>query len=171
MQADGRARDLLSSPGEPRDVLASLRARSGEVGAAVDAYVEAVGYRLANGLDVGEPYTLEMPEVLLQAIRSVVNPPTARPEADVQAAATAGIRDAVPAAHRDAFDDLLMEARRVYRLRDERGIFCDIWAYGLARRAMVAAGARLVGTGRLARATDQGTIRRTRSARAGADVP
>jgi pyruvate,water dikinase len=152
--ADGRARDLLASGGEPRDVLAALRALSGEVGAAVGAYVDTVGYRLANGLDVGEPYALEMPEVLLQAMRSVLDPPAAQSDADLRAAAAAAIRDRVPDAHRQAFDELLAEARRVYRLRDERGIYCDIWAYGLARRAMLAAGERLVRQGRLAHATE-----------------
>jgi len=152
--ADGRARALLASSGAPRDVLASLRALPGEVGAAVGAYVDVVGYRLANGMDVGEPYALEMPEVLLQAMRSVVDPAVARPDADVREAATAEIRDGVPSAHRQAFDDLLAEARGVYRLRDERGIYCDIWAFGLARRAMLAAGERLVRTGRLAHAAE-----------------
>jgi pyruvate,water dikinase len=151
--AGGRARDLLSSPGEPGAVLASLRALPGESGASVNAYVDVVGYRLANGLDVGEPCALEMPEVLLQAMRSVVDEAAAQPEADAGAAA-AEIRDGVPGAHRQAFDDLLAEARRVYRLRDERGIFCDIWAFGLARRAMLAAGERLVRSGRLAHATE-----------------
>ncbi len=152
--ADGRARDLLASSGAPRDVLAALRALPGEVGAAVGAYIDVVGYRLANGLDVGEPYALEMPEVLLQAMRSVVDPAVAQPAADVREAATAEIRDGVPSAHRPAFDALLAEARSVYRLRDERGIYCDIWAFGLARRAMLEAGERLVRTGRLARAAE-----------------
>jgi pyruvate,water dikinase len=135
-------------------VLAALRALPGEVGGTVGAYVDVVGYRLVNGLDVGEPYALEMPEVLLQTMRAVGDPAAARPAADGGEAATAAIRDAVPSAHRQAFDDLLTEARHVYRLRDERGIFCDIWAYGLARRAMLAAGERLVRSGRLAHATE-----------------
>lgn len=152
--SDGSARDLLFAPAEPGEALASLRARPGEVGAAVGTYVGVVGYRLANGLDVGEPYVLEMPEVLVQAMRSVVDPPAAQRDLEVNEAATAAIRDGVPDAHREVFDDLLAEARRVYRLRDERGIYCDIWAYGLARRAMLAAGQRLVKEGRLAHATE-----------------
>jgi pyruvate,water dikinase len=64
------------------------------------------------------------------------------------------IRDQVPGTHRPAFDDLLAEARRVYRLRDERGIYCDIWGHGLARRTMLVAGDRLARAGRLAHATE-----------------
>jgi pyruvate,water dikinase len=55
IRADRQAQALLSSAGAPRDTLASLRALTGEVGAAVRADVDLVGYRLANGLDVGEP--------------------------------------------------------------------------------------------------------------------
>ncbi len=35
------------------------------------------------------------------------------------------------------FDDLLAEARLMYRLRDERGVFSDIWASGIMRRAVL----------------------------------
>jgi pyruvate,water dikinase len=47
------------------------------------------------------------------------------------------------------FDELLGEARLVYRLRDERGIYSDIWASGLMRRAALAAGRRAAAAGRL----------------------
>ena len=37
----------------------------------------------------------------------------------------------------------------MYRLRDERGVFSDIWASGLMRRAALAAGRRLAAKGRI----------------------
>ena len=48
------------------------------------------------------------------------------------------------------FDELLGEARLTYRLRDERGVYSDIWAAGLMRRAALAAGRRVTKRGRLA---------------------
>ena len=48
------------------------------------------------------------------------------------------------------FDELLGEARLTYRLRDERGVYSDIWAAGLMRRAALAAGRRITKRGRLA---------------------
>ncbi len=39
------------------------------------------------------------------------------------------------------------EARLTYRLRDERGVFSDIWASGIMRRAALAGGRRLAGQG------------------------
>jgi phosphohistidine swiveling domain-containing protein len=44
---------------------------------------------------------------------------------------------------------LLGEARLVYRLRDERGVFSDIWASGIMRRAALGAGRRVAGRGGL----------------------
>src|SRR5262249_14462010 len=61
----------------------------------------------------------------------------------------ADVRAKVPEAHRDAFDGLLEEARGTYHIRDERGVFSDIWASGLMRRAALAAGRRLAAKGRL----------------------
>jgi pyruvate,water dikinase len=56
----------------------------------------------------------------------------------------------VPREQRAAFDELLAEARAVSRLRDERGSYADLWAIGIMRRAILAAGARLATSGRIA---------------------
>jgi pyruvate,water dikinase len=55
----------------------------------------------------------------------------------------------VPDQHRAQFDDLLEEARLTYRIRDERGVFSDIWASGIMRRAVLAGGRRVAATGRI----------------------
>ena len=59
----------------------------------------------------------------------------------------------MPEAHRAEFDELLEEARFIYRLRDERGMYNDAWGTGLARRAMLEAGRRLAASGVLPDAT------------------
>ena len=63
------------------------------------------------------------------------------------------LRAKVPAARRTEFDELLEEARFIHRLRDERGIYNDSWGSGLARRAMLEAGRRLVERGVLPEAS------------------
>ncbi|MCI0545944.1 MAG: hypothetical protein L0027_01520, partial [Candidatus Rokubacteria bacterium] len=145
-----RAQAILFSSEPPEEVLASLRAMPGDVGAATSAYLDLVGYRLVNVEDVGEPFTLEMPDILVKTIRCAVEDTGASRDDDALARNTEAVRDAVPAAHRPAFDELLVEARAMHRLRDERGIYCDLWAYGIARRAMLAAGRRLAEKGRIA---------------------
>jgi len=59
------------------------------------------------------------------------------------------VRGQVPDEHRAEFDELLGEARLTYRLRDERGIYSDIWASGLMRRAALAGGRRVAAKGRI----------------------
>jgi len=41
----------------------------------------------------------------------------------------------VPEEHREEYDALLADARVGYSVRDERGVYSDIWASGLMRRA------------------------------------
>jgi len=144
---DARAGQLLESDGDAARVLDELRALDGDAGPAVSAYLDLVGWRLLDGFDISGPCALELPDVLLRAIR-VAAERREEETADVEEL-TAGIRAKVPEEHREDFDELLGEARLMYRLRDERGVFSDIWASGLMRRAVLAAGRRLAASGRL----------------------
>jgi phosphohistidine swiveling domain-containing protein len=135
---DTKARALLDSDGDPGQTLASLRAQSGDVGAAMSAYLDLVGCRLLDGFDISGRYALELPDALLRSIRLSVE--GAGNDTDDVVDRIAGIRTQVPEEHRAQFDELLGEARLMYRLRDERGVFSDIWASGIMRRAVLAAG-------------------------------
>ena len=145
---DSAAREVLASDGDPAQVLASLRSLGGEAGTAVSGYLDLVGNRLSDGFDITEPTVLELPDALLRAIRIAVSG-DAQAASDVDAR-IAEVRAQVPAAHQAEFDELLGEARLTYRLRDERGVYSDIWASGLMRRAVLAAGRRVASRGRIA---------------------
>ena len=144
---DPAAREILASSGDPAQVLASLRSLGGEAGVAISDYLDLVGNRLIDGFDIAEPTALELPDALLRAIRITVSG-----EAQVISddAHVAEIRGQVPAAHRAEFDELLGEARLTYRLRDERGVYSDIWAAGIMRRAALAGGRRVASCGHIA---------------------
>lgn len=145
---DPAALALLQSDQEPGALLKALSALPGPAGAAMTAYLGFVGNRPLDGFDISEPAALEMPDSLVRAIRVAL---TSRSQGDQNGeAALTSIRDRVPAGHRAEFDELLGEARLTYRLRDERGVYSDIWASGLMRRAALAAGRRAVSKGRLA---------------------
>jgi pyruvate,water dikinase len=146
-EADAQARELLASDDDPGQVLAALRALDGEAGEAVSGYLDLVGYRLLDGFDISEPYALAMPDALVRAIR-IAAAGRDLEGADVEAA-VADIRGKVPEQHRAEFDELLAEARLTYRLRDERGVFSDIWASGLMRRAVLEAGRRVAERGQI----------------------
>src|SRR5258705_709304 len=144
---DRSAHKILESAGDAAEVLASLCSLGGETGAAVSGYLDLVGNRRIGGFDIAEPTALELPDALLRAIRIAVSG-EAQAASDLDAR-IAEVRAQVPAAHRADFDELLGEARLTYRLRDERGVYSDIWAAGLMRRAALAPGRRIVGRGRL----------------------
>lgn len=148
LASDGDPAEVLASAGNPATVLARLRALSGEAGKAVNGYLDLVGYRIVDGFDIAEPTALELPDALLRAINVAVFEP-AHDGPDAQAL-EATVRAQVPAQHQGAFDALLAEARLTYRLRDERGVYSDIWASGLMRRAALAAGRRVAKRGRIA---------------------
>jgi pyruvate,water dikinase len=147
LRNDPEAHRLLDSEDDPAGVLAALRSLDGEAGTAVSSYLDLIGYRLLDGFDISEPYALELPDALLRAIRVAVEGRETE-TSDVEQR-IADVRRRVPEARRSEFDELLGEARLTYRLRDERGVFSDIWACGLLRRAVLAGGRRLARQGRI----------------------
>jgi pyruvate,water dikinase len=106
-----------------------------------------VGNRLVDGFDIAEPSALELPDALLRAMRIAISEEA---QATSDDARIGEVRAQVPAAHRAEFDELLGEARLTYRLRDERGVYSDVWASGLMRRAALGAGKRVATRGRIA---------------------
>ena len=148
---DPTARAALDSDEEPAALLERLRRDRTPVGEALDDYLEFAGFRLLDGFDISNKYALELPDVLLRSIRSAIDG-TAVPSTVEQEAAE--VRRQVPEEHREEFDALLADARTGYSVRDERGVYSDIWASGLMRRAALAAGRRLAADGRLSDVED-----------------
>ncbi len=144
LQDDDDARALLESDGAPAEVLAELRRRVPEV----DAFVDAVHFRLVDGFDLPNPTMGETPACLVGRLRAglAVDPGEALARSE---AFTAELRGSVPEEHQATFDDLLAEARLVYRLRDERGLYSEISAIGLLRLALLELGGRLEQRGRV----------------------
>ena len=136
---------LLHGDAEPAQRLRQLR----DLVPAVDEYVRSIGFRLVDGLDIRYLTTIECPELILGRLASgqTVDADRARRRADAFADA---IRTRLSPEHREAFDELLAEARLVYRLRDERALYSDISALGLLRLALLEAGQRLADRGALA---------------------
>ena len=168
---DERARALLESDGDPKQVLAELRSLQDDAGAALNAYLDLVGWRLLDGFDISGPCALELPDVLLRAIRIAAEGRDA--EASNVDEQIAAVRGKVPEEHREQFDELLGEARLTYRIRDERGVFSDIWASGLMRRAVLAAGRRLAESGRISEPEHlvDATVEEMRALLSGAESP
>jgi len=148
LAARGITADSVRGRSAPR-VLDDLLSKEG-LAAPLQAYLDEVGYRLVSGYDIADNYALEMPEMLVSAIFG--NQDKADRKGDFSQRRDA-LRAKVPAARRTEFDGLLEEARFIHRLRDERGMYNDSWGTGLARRAMLEAGRRLVQRGVLPEAS------------------
>lgn len=138
---------LVRSGAADGDVLTQLQARSDKAGAAARAFVGVVGLRVLGGYDVSDRHAIEHPEMIVKVIRASLDGEDAN-RLEAAAKALAAIRVRVPAEHRGRFDELLAEAQLVYRVREERVFHGDMMAIGIARRAILAAGQRLVGHGR-----------------------
>ena len=147
LRADPQALDRLQGHDEPGKLLDEMRHEDTDAGRALNDYLDVTGYRLLDGFDISGRFALELPDVLLRSIRSSVEVRDAD-AADVDAQ-IADIRAKVPEQHRSQFDELVEEARIGYQIRDERGVYSDIWASGLMRRAALAGGRRLAARGRL----------------------
>ena len=149
IRADDGARALLESDRPAAEVIAALREHSPEV----DDYVAGVHFRLVDGFDVMTTTIGERPESIVGRLRAAleVDHDAAPKRADAFAAE---LRAATPEDAREMFDDLLGEARLVYRLRDERGLYSDVPAIGLLRLSVLALGRRLASEGRLRTAED-----------------
>jgi phosphohistidine swiveling domain-containing protein len=150
-RADPAARQALDAEEDPGSLLERLRREATPTGEALDGYLDFVGFRLLDGFDISNHYALEMPDVLLRAIRTAIDETAAASNVDAE---IADVRSHVPEEHRDEYDALLAEARIGYSVRDERGVYSDVWASGLMRRAALAAGRRLAAGGRLHDAED-----------------
>jgi pyruvate,water dikinase len=142
LAANDSALAVLRSDTSPAERIEALCVDP-SVGPAVRGYVEAVQYR-SVGYDVGDLTAGEMPEVMLEALTIASGGAPARPTDDT---ALEALRSRVPARHRAQFEELVAETRLVNRLRDERGVYSDGWATGLARRALLEAGRRLQARG------------------------
>jgi len=136
----------------PEDVLQNLCSMPDPIGPAVENYLDIVGYQLTSGYDITERYALEMPEVLVANIWSGIAKRDVEDEESDFEERRLAIRNKIPGEHQVEFDSLLEDARHINRLRDERGVYNESKALGLARRAVLEAGKRLVVAGRLGKA-------------------
>lgn len=145
LEDDQAARDLLWADAPAMETLDRLRSDgvSEATASAIEAWLGLVGHRILDGFDVYQPCAIERPSILVSALRRGMEPAEA-PDVSRRLAA---VRAAVPAGDLDEFDARYTEAAANYRLRDERGIYSDITAIGLTRRAMLAAGRRLAAIG------------------------
>ncbi|MDG1024910.1 MAG: PEP-utilizing enzyme [Gammaproteobacteria bacterium] len=132
--------------GQPAEAaLARLREHA-TISAALDEYLTVAGYMLIGGYCISEKTLNESPNIILARIYDALDP---RAESDLDQGLERKIREKIPEADRAEFDLSLADARMANRMRDERGIYNDIWGAGIARTAILEAGRRLLHEGKI----------------------
>ena len=137
------ALELLHSDRDADAKVSELQAMAGAVGDAMSKFILMDGHRLSNSFDLHGQCLFELPETIVDRIDEaieigfVVRSADAREDAEY-------VRTLVPEEHREAFDEVLATARRIARIKDERGVYGDIWGGGVMRKALLGAGRMLV---------------------------
>jgi rifampicin phosphotransferase len=124
-----------------------LRASDPEVARALDTYLNEYGFRLVTGFDLCDLTLRELPHVLLRSIAAQIDKRTTLQDNATPEEAALRLRDRVPADARAEYDTLFEEACSAYGLEDENVGMTTLWPSGLMRRALLAAGERLVSRG------------------------
>ena len=145
---DPEVRALLDSD-DAEGTLATVAGLKGEAGELLREAVSFIAYRPVNGEDVGDTCAFELPELVMAGISATLESSHAEQSDDELAEATESARAEIDLSERDRFDLSLAEARHTYRIREERAMYADLWSLGVARRALIGAGARLVAAGRI----------------------
>jgi len=130
--------------GEPASrILEIMESQCGKsIKMALEKYLNVVSCRLVTGYDITDKCAYEMPEIILSNIWNFDFKAEDVKNDDVLEM-TLNIRNKISEINKNEFDSLLAEARLVNRLRDERGIYNDVLATGLARRVILEVGNRL----------------------------
>ncbi len=144
IQAAGISKSELTTM-SPTEALAKLRSNV-EINQALDAYLAITGHMILGGYCISEKTLQEAPNIILARISDALTP---KPKTEFDQELEKSIRSQIPDEDREEFDLSLSDAREVNRMRDERGIYNDIWGAGISRTAILEAGRRL---------TDKGTL-------------
>ena len=147
LEALARMRAGLADAGVTPTSLEEVAAASPGVADELHDYMRHRGAVLFAGYDLDSPTLGESPGVVLASIKSsgVGTGPDPRAAEEV----ARGLRERVPEADGDRFDELLAAAREAMDLRDDNGPITAEWPLGLLRLAMLEVGRRLEASGRL----------------------
>jgi pyruvate,water dikinase len=140
------ASDLGAVPAE--NFVDFVRGVNDEVADAFNIYLNHVGQMLVSGYMVSEKTVIETPNIIKTRVLNAMKEQVVeegQPE-DTQRL-EAEIKSRLSGEELATFQEWLGYARDVNRLRDERGIYNDIWGAGISRTAVLEAGRRLVARG------------------------
>jgi pyruvate,water dikinase len=129
--------------------LSRLREASPAVAARLSDYLHDYGDRLVTGQDVCELTLRELPHLLLSSIITKAEGQAPHQEKVTAGESAARLRQRVPEAWRASYDALFEEACVAFGFQEANVGLTTYWPAGLMRRALLAAGSRLVARGQI----------------------
>jgi rifampicin phosphotransferase len=120
-----------------------------EINALLEDYLVIAGHMLIGGYCISEKTLRESPNIIMARIFEAMEPVS---ETGFDDKLERQIREKIPKEDLAEFDACLADARQVNRMRDERGVYNDIWGAGISRCAILEAGRRLFEEGVLSHA-------------------
>jgi pyruvate,water dikinase len=129
---------------EPLQLVDTLEERHVDIVSALTAYTNIVGAMLVGGYCISEKTLIESPILLRARIADAMG--EQRAPVDSAAALEQGLAAVDPTVRGD-FEAWFNEVVFVNRMRDERGVYNDMWGSGIARLAFLEVGDRLVTRG------------------------
>ncbi len=131
----------VDHPEAAADCLEEIRSRGEIFREGFDQILKDWGYRIIEGYDICADTYIERLDLVLKAVRAIVM--QAGQDSDDKAHLLNEFRRRVPSEKRACFDQLYAAAAQTGRLRNERGLYTDLWAAGILRHAYLEAGRRL----------------------------
>jgi pyruvate,water dikinase len=130
------------------DFVEAVRNINDDIRNAFNEYYKHVSQMLVSGYMVTEQTVAETPNILkTRVINAMQDNLEDRSIPEETKAQEAEIRARLSGEELAEFDEWLANVRNINRLRDERGVYNDIWGAGIGRVAVLEAGRRLVEKG------------------------
>ncbi len=123
-------------------IFSDLALLENTIGEGIHNLMKQWGYRIVDGYDVTSETYAERPDLLLRSLKSAMDKRRSRTSLEIDNL----IRNIPPEKSR-LFDDLLNNALAMKRLRNERGLYTDLWAIGILRHTVLEIGKRLTEKG------------------------
>jgi pyruvate,water dikinase len=117
-------------------------------GPELTAFLDQFGDRMVTGYDIDCLTLRELPSLVLNLARPV---PDRSAPSDGEDTGLRALRRRVDPANHAELEQLVGDARATFGMRDDNGSLTGAWPMGLLRRAMLAAGRRLVASGAIER--------------------
>ncbi len=129
--------------------LGQLQTLSPAIATILGKYLDEYSDRIVTGFDITDATLRELPQFTLALIASRMESIRQEAETGNVPEAEIALRERVPAGLLGEFDAGLTEAKAAYGLHDDDVRITYLWPLGLIRRALLAAGAKLVDIGAL----------------------